>query len=58
VASAVFPVMCHSEEEEELYESDPYEYVRRAHGMMCCRAAALFMLSPLLMAEPARSLAL
>lgn len=50
VASAVFPVMCHSEEDEELYESDPYEYVRRAHGAMCCRAPALY--SSLLFSRP------
>ena len=28
----VYPLMCHSKEDDELWDSDPYEYIRMKFG--------------------------
>jgi hypothetical protein len=28
----IFPLMCHNEEDEELWQSDPVEYIRLKYG--------------------------
>ena len=32
----LFPLMCHSEEDQELWESDPIEYIRTKYGKYSC----------------------
>lgn len=32
MTKAVYPMLCHTQDDDELYETDPYEYVRRGHG--------------------------
>ena len=32
VQDIVFPLMCHTDEDEELWESDPIEYIRVKYG--------------------------
>ena len=31
-ADVVFPMMCHSEKDDELWTEDPYEYIRMKFG--------------------------
>jgi len=33
VQDIVFPLMCHSDEDEELWDSDPVEYIRVKYGL-------------------------
>ena len=32
VQEVIFPLMCHSEEDEDLWQSDPVEYIRVKFG--------------------------
>ena len=32
IQEIIFPLMCHSEEDEELWQSDPVEYIRVKYG--------------------------
>jgi len=32
VQDIVFPLMCHTDDDEELWESDPVEYIRVKYG--------------------------
>jgi len=32
IQDIVFPLMCHNDDDEELWESDPVEYIRVKYG--------------------------
>ena len=32
IQKVVFPLLCHSDEDEELWKEDPYEYIRMKFG--------------------------
>ncbi len=32
IQDVVFPLMCHSDEDEDLWNSDPHEYIRMKFG--------------------------
>ena len=32
VQDVLFPIMCHSDADQELWETDPYEYIRVKYG--------------------------
>lgn len=34
VQGIIFPLMCHSEDDEQLWQSDPVEFIRVKYGMV------------------------
>ena len=36
IQEVVFPLMCYSDEDEELWQSDPVEYIRIKYGKNLC----------------------
>ena len=36
VQEILFPLMCHTDEDEDLWESDPVEYIRLKYGETRC----------------------
>ena len=33
IQNIVFPLLCHSNADEELWDEDPYEYIRMKYGL-------------------------
>lgn len=36
IQDVVFPLMCHSNEDDELWTADPHEYIRMKFGKILC----------------------
>ena len=36
IQEILFPLMCHSDEDQDLWESDPVEYIRVKYGKYSC----------------------
>ena len=34
IQDVIFPLMCHSDEDEELWVNDPHEYIRIKYGKL------------------------
>jgi len=41
IQDVVFPLMCYTDSDEELWQEDPYEYIRMKFGELNCHTARL-----------------
>ena len=43
VQDVLFPLMCYSDADQELWNSDPYEYVRVKFGVYVCLCVCMYV---------------
>lgn len=43
IQEVIFPLLCHADSDEELWESDPLEYIRVTYGKQCLLSSLLLI---------------